>query len=101
MGWGRFSTDKRFEKVQTNRKVAQVYKTVLLFVYSHRATAHQFKSSVTCQNLLKLRGVPQTRIQHDKKLLVIRASPPVRKKPVLGAKSAPPVASLLFFWEVL
>jgi hypothetical protein len=31
----------------------------------------------------------------------VRASPPVRKKPVLGAKSAPPVASLLFFWEVL
>ena len=42
-GWGRFSTDKRFEKVQTNRKVTQVYKTVLLFVYSHRAAAHQYQ----------------------------------------------------------
>ncbi len=30
------------KKFKTDRKVAQVYKTVFLFIYSHRAAAHQF-----------------------------------------------------------
>ena len=58
LGWGRVSTDKRFEKVQQKKlEDDQVYKTVLPFVYSHRAAAHQFHNE-WLSNLLEAAGSP-------------------------------------------
>jgi hypothetical protein len=38
-----FSTDKRFQNVQQQNESCTRYKTLVPFVYSHRAAAHQFK----------------------------------------------------------